>query len=191
LHWLRILRLRFRLLWARLRRMELVFQYGSNCSVGRLNGSSRLNGAARVVGIAETVDDYSLSFDVWSDGNKCAASDIVRTPDQKVWGVLYEIPREFVFGRRADKRKTLEQIEGPKYRPIRIRLREKIGVELEALTFVVRDDDKRGGLRTSVEYLGHIVRGLREQGMSEDYIAIVMGIAVANNPAIRDAAQRL
>jgi len=176
---------------ARLRRMELVFQYGSNCSVERLNGSTRLNGAARVVGIAETVEDYSLVFDAWSDGNRCAASDLVRTPGQKVWGVLYEIPREFVFGRRTDKRKTLEQIEGPKYQPVRIRVRRQNGVEHEALTFVVRDNDKQQRLLTSIEYLGYIVRGLREQGVSEDYIATVKGIAIANNPAIRDAAQQL
>jgi AIG2-like family len=104
---------------------------------------------------------------------------------------LYEIPREFVFGRRTDKRKTLEQIEGPKYQPVRIDLRLGNGVKHEALTFVVRANDKQQGLRTSIEYLGHIVRGLREQGVCEEYIATVKGIAIASNPAIRDAAQQL
>jgi cation transport regulator ChaC len=190
-HWLRICKLKFRLLWGWLRGMELVFQYGSNCSAGRLNGPDRLNGAASVVGTAETVEDYSLVFDVWSDGNQCAASDIVRTPGHKVWGVVYEIPRDFVFGRRADKRKTLEQIEGTKYQPVRIRLRQEDGAEHEALTFVVRENDKQQELLTSIEYLGYIVRGLREQGVSEDYIVTVKQIAVASNPAIREAAQQL
>lgn len=188
---LHICGLRLTLFLSRLRGMELVFQYGSNCSVERLNGRDRLNGAARPAGIAETVDDYSLAFDVWSDSNNCAASDIVRVTGCKVWGVLYEIPANLIFGKRADKRKTLEQIEGRRYRPIRIRVRLQNGLELAALTFVARDDDRQERLRTSAEYLGHIIRGLREQGVSEEYIGTVKQIAAENNPAMRDSVEQL
>src|SRR5437899_2593143 len=86
--------------------MALVFQYGSNCSAERLNRPTRLNGLAQVSGIAETAKDYTLAFEVWSDGNKCAASDIVSAPGWKVWDVLYEIPDDFVHGRRKDGKKT-------------------------------------------------------------------------------------
>jgi len=57
---------------------EKVFQYGSNCSATRLNSRERLGGAAIPIGIAETVEEYQLQFDVWSDGNNCAAADIVK-----------------------------------------------------------------------------------------------------------------
>jgi hypothetical protein len=52
--------------------MALVFQYGSNCSEGQINGKDRLRGDAKFVGIAETVDDFELAFDVWSKGRGCA-----------------------------------------------------------------------------------------------------------------------
>ena len=53
----------------------LVFQYGSNCSTARLNSHDRLRGDAVALGRAD-LDGYQLAFDVWSDGNNCAASDI-------------------------------------------------------------------------------------------------------------------
>jgi hypothetical protein len=34
---------------------------------------------------------------------------------RKAWGVLYEIPDEFIRGERSDGQKTLAQIEGPRY----------------------------------------------------------------------------
>jgi hypothetical protein len=42
----------------------------------------------------------------------------------------------------------------------------------------------REGLRTNLEYVGYIVRGLREHGVAAEYIVKVKAIAIANNPAI-------
>lgn len=72
--------------------MTLVFQYGSNCLDSQINGVDRLRGDARFIGIAQTVDDFRLSFDVWSNGRNCAAANIIPYPGNKVWGALYEIP---------------------------------------------------------------------------------------------------
>lgn len=72
--------------------MALVFQYGSNCSESQFNSQDRLCGDAEFVTIAETVDDCQLAFDVWSTGRGCAASDIVASPGNKVWGVVYDVP---------------------------------------------------------------------------------------------------
>jgi hypothetical protein len=70
-------------------RMSLVFQYGSNCTAGRLKGSERLNGHAEDFGLGQTVDDFAITFDVYSQKNSCAASDLLLTPGRKTWGVLY------------------------------------------------------------------------------------------------------
>ena len=49
----------------------------------------------------------------------------------------------------------------------------------------------RAGLRTNVEYVSYIVRGLREHGVSAEYIAKVKTIAIANNPTIAAAVNAL
>jgi hypothetical protein len=80
--------------------MASVFQYGSNCSESQFNSQDRLRGYAKFVTIAETVDDYQLSFDVWSTRRGCAASDIVASPGDKVWGVVYDVP-DFLIANRS------------------------------------------------------------------------------------------
>jgi hypothetical protein len=49
--------------------MSKVFQYGSNTLSARLNGPNRLNGRAQSRGIAQTVDDFDIAFDVYSQSN--------------------------------------------------------------------------------------------------------------------------
>jgi hypothetical protein len=46
-------------------------------------------------------------------------------------------------------------------------------------------------LRTNVDYVSHIVCGLREHGVSVEYIAKVKTIASANNPDIAAKVQNL
>jgi len=46
--------------------MALVFQYGSNMSVARLNSDDRLAGDAKVVCVATTIEPFDLVFSVWS-----------------------------------------------------------------------------------------------------------------------------
>jgi gamma-glutamylcyclotransferase len=170
--------------------MALVFQYGSNCSVTRLNGKDRLNGAARVVGVAETVEDYALAFDVWSARNNCAASNIVPTPGHKVWGVLYDVPDERMSSKTCPSgTRSFDAIEGPAYRRQTIQVRRPDGSVVEAVTYVVRQPLK--GLRSSLEYVRHIVRGLREQGVAEGYIREVKEIAAMNNPEIAEGIKGL
>src|SRR5712671_6097491 len=94
--------------------MTLVFQYGSNCVDSEINGENRLRGDATFTDIAETVEDFELAFDVHSKNRKCAASDIVRKPGSKVWGVLYEVP-DYLIDRetvKASGRRSFDEIEG-------------------------------------------------------------------------------
>jgi gamma-glutamylcyclotransferase len=164
--------------------MILVFQYGSNCLESQINSVDRLCGDARFVGIAQTVEEFRLSFDVWSKGRSCAAANIVPFPGCKVWGALYELP-EYLLDRETAKvrnRKSLDAIEGRKYR------REPITVQLpngELLTCVTyRVIEPEAGLKTSFEYVAYIVKGLRERGVPTEYIAAVKNLAASNNPVI-------
>ena len=115
--------------------MALVFQYGSNCSMARLNSPERLRGDATPAGLAETVDNYELRFDVWSIGNNCAAADIVPEGDSTVLGVLYEVPDELMSRDTAPRgRRSFDAIEGNAYERRSIRVKRKDGAILEAVT---------------------------------------------------------
>lgn len=171
--------------------MGLVFQYGSNATSARLNSPSRLRGVARDLGRAETIDDYDIRFDVYSETNGCAASDLVRTPGRRAWGVLYEIPDDFIRGPRTDGRRTLARTEGSRYEEMQIRVRDAQGHEREAVTFVVKRAERREGLATSAAYVSWIVYGLRDHGVPEDYLAHVSEVAVGTNErAAQDAAEQ-
>lgn len=173
--------------------MALVFQYGSNCSESQIHGKDRLCGDAMFIDIAETVDDFRLAFDVWSTGRYCAASDIVDSPGSKVWGVLYEVP-DFLLERKsaaAQNRKSLDAIEGEgtNYKRETIAVRQNSGPIVKALTYRVRNP--KPNLQTSLEYVEHIIEGLRERGVREAYINQVKKAAATNNPAIATQVQEL
>lgn len=170
--------------------MAIVFQYGSNCSTARLNGKDRLDGAAIPIGITQTVEDYALAFDVVSDINKCAASDIVKTPGKKVWGVLFDVPDDRISRETSPKgKKSFDAIEADRYRRHWIQVRRPNGSVVTALTYVVKCPEQ--GLQTNLDYVRHIVVGLREHGVPDDYIREVKAIAAANNPAIAEEVGRL
>lgn len=163
--------------------MPLVFQYGSNSDADRLNAAERLQGDAMDCRRAETIEEFELAFDVFSQTNGCAASDLVAVPrtGRRAWGVLYEIPADLIRGKRRDDRKTLTQIEGPRYEERILRVRNSDGEEVEAITFLVKKDDRRAGLWTSADYVGHIVAGLRAHEVPEEYVQRVIDIAIRTN----------
>jgi hypothetical protein len=166
--------------------MALVFQYGSNCLDSQINSPDRLRGDAKFIGIAETVEDYQIAFTVQSKTRNCAAADMVPSPGNKVWGVLYEVPDLLIDRKTADVkgRKSLDAIEGEgkNYTRCSVIVRSATGDIYTAITY--RVSSPRPNLKTSLEYVGYIVRGLRERGVSEEYVANVKTIASANNPDI-------
>lgn len=169
--------------------MALVFQYGSNASQARLLGPDRLNGHGTVIGRAETVEDYDIAFDVWSETNQCAAADLVPTPGRKACGVLYEIPDDFIRGRRRDGQRTLAEIEGPNYEANDIRVGRPDGDAAQAVTFLVKRDKRAMRLSTSAAYVSWIVCGLREQGVPELYVRHVIEVALETNRQAGPAAE--
>ncbi len=101
-----------------------------------------------------------------------------------MWGALYEIS-EFLIGRdtaKARDRRSLDGIEGKNYQHKLIELRSAQGHRLKALTYVVATPQPL--LKTNAEYVGFIIRGLRERGVHSAYIDEVKAIASTNNPAI-------
>jgi gamma-glutamylcyclotransferase (GGCT)/AIG2-like uncharacterized protein YtfP len=162
------------------------FQYGSNCSEMQINANDRLRGDAKFVGIAETAEEFELAFNVYSMGRGCAASDIVRKPGGKVWGVLYEVPDHLISrdSASAHGRKSFDAIEGEgtNYKREAIQVCRRDGQALTAITYRVRAP--QAGLRTSIDYVRHVVTGLREHDIPEEYVGKVKAIASENNPDI-------
>ncbi len=176
--------------------MALVFQYGSNCLNSEINSETRLRGDAKFVDIAETEEDFELAFDVQSVGRGCAASDIVRKPGGKVWGVLYEVPDHLIArdSAKACGRKSFDQIEGEctNYKREMIEVRRPgrpDGETVRALTYTVKYP--KPGLNTNIDYVRLIIGGLREHKVPDEYIAKVKSIAKANNPDIAAEVEKL
>jgi hypothetical protein len=113
----------------------------------------------------------------------------VPTPGRKAWGILYDIPDEYIRGKRSDEQKTLEQIEGPNYEACVIRVRLRGGDATNAITFLVRPNERKEKLFTGAWYVSWIVYGLREQGAPEEYIKHVVDVAIETNRQAEPPAQ--
>lgn len=162
--------------------MALVFQYGSNSSSARLNSRNRLRSEATSLGLAYTVGQYDLGFTVWSESNNCAAADLVRAPGKQVWGVLYDIPNYLLSRDTVCNRRSLDAIEGSRYRRRKIKLCRPgmPGTPFTAWTYTVIQKQK--GLRTSREYANYILDGLCEHQAPSEYINHVKTRILKNNP---------
>jgi len=167
--------------------MPLVFQYGSNTSVVRLNSPKRLNGDARVVGPAYTSDKYELDFTVWSKTNNCAAADIVPAGNTHIWGVVYEIPREIIYRNLSGARKSLDAIEGEggnyQREEIQVVFNGDTSNTVPVLTYVVRE--RKPGGKTSAAYASEIINGLKSHGIQSDYLEYVYNRILLNNGALK------
>jgi len=168
--------------------MSLVFQYGSNTLVERLNSSERLNGGAKVVGTAYTFEKFDLDFTVWSRSNHCAAADIVPQGSMHIWGVLYEIPDNLIYRQLSGARKSLDAIEGEggnyQRKDIQVILSNDKSSIISVLTYVVRE--RRSELKTSSAYASEILKGLKTHNMPKNYLRYVYGQILKNNSDIQE-----
>jgi hypothetical protein len=160
-----------------------IFQYGSNCLDAELNGPTRLCGDAQFDGVG-VADGYEQSFEVWSKGRNCAASNLAPRTGAEAWGVLYEIPDALMNRDTAEAfgRRSMDAIEGEgkNYRRAGIEVRRPSGEVVYATTYLVIKPTTEH--RTSAAYVKCIIQGLWERGVPELYISRVREIAVANNP---------
>jgi len=166
--------------------MAFVFQYGSNTSSARLNSEGRLRGDARSLGLACTAGQYDVAFTVFSTSNNCAAADMVRARNKKVWGVLYEVPDNLMSRETSGNRKSFDQIEGPFYRRRKIKIFRGGNPDspLIAWTYTVRTRTK--GIKTSAEYARHILVGLQEHHAGPEYIDHMRRKILKNNPELHN-----
>lgn len=164
--------------------MALVFQYGSNMSVARLNSVDRLAGDAKPNCVARTARPFDLMFTVWSKSNDCAAADLVPgSTGRSIYGVVYEI-HDFLLSRDTAKqrsRKSLDAIEGEGTNYVRdmIDLIKSDGSTIRAFTYFVKD--RKTGLKTSFDYVRHILLGLKEHSIPYEYHHYVRSKIIENN----------
>lgn len=164
--------------------MALVFQYGSNMSTVRLNGEDRLAGDAQPIYVARTVKPFDLMFTVWSKTNACAAADLVPSKTgRSIYGVVYEIP-DFLISRNTAKqhnRNSLDKIEGEGTNYIRtmIDLVKDDGSAVCVITYLVKE--RRTGLKTSLAYIQHMLLGLKEHNIPNEYGQYVRSRIIENN----------
>src|SRR6266545_1529900 len=167
--------------------MAIVFQYGSNCDTQWLNSSDRLCGDANIIEIVSTVDNFELDFTVFSKTNHCAAADIVPHSGRRIWGVLYNIPDHLIKRETAGQRKSLDAIEGEgiNYQSTTINIQRSDETTILAITYIAKAP--RAGLKTSLKYVEHIIKGLRMADAPIDYIDYVKKRVVENNPDLKDS----
>lgn len=169
--------------------MPLVFQYGSNMSSVRLNGADRLRGHATIIGVAETQDIFQLVFDIFSGGNnQCAAANLVSGSGRRIWGVLYEVPAEFIARDPKRLRPSLDAIEGEgkNYGRVHINLRHANGDPVVGQIITYLGIARKTGILTSLDYVGHILMGLAEHPeIPGNYVEYVRACILTNNPALR------
>ena len=167
----------------------IVFQYGSNCLESEINSSARLKGDAKFLDVAKTIEGYRICFNVFSKGQNGGAADIVRSSNEHVWGVLYEVPIELLsrFTKPAN-RKSFDEIEGEGFNYTRywIPVERPNGEKLIALTYVVRDEKKKE-TPTTFDYANLVISGLKEhrkKGIPKEYIEKIKEEIRNNNPDI-------
>jgi Gamma-glutamyl cyclotransferase, AIG2-like len=162
-------------------RYIMLFQYGSNMNPERLNSHVRLRGAAEVVGVAR-LKGWDIRFDLYSETNQCAVTDIVPSAREYVEGILYKVPYRLVIPPKG-QRSRMDVIEGAKLGKESNYKQQKIfvssnGEEIEARTYVGtvpgrkrflkrRNEDRR----VTDDYFGHVLTGARRFEFPATYIA--------------------
>jgi hypothetical protein len=162
----------------------LIFQFGSNTSSERLNSADRLAGDANDLGLCRTVHDFDLDFDVWSNSNQCAAADLRPSRGRSIFGVLYDIPDYLVSASTAGARKSLDKIEGPRYERRKILIQRPDGTPIPGPVFTYLVKEPAPNLKTSRDYVSHILHGLRDHNAPDEYLEYVKRRISQNNPSL-------
>lgn len=135
----------------------LYFAYGSNMDKNQMKDRCPEH---RFISVA-ILEGYKLVYDGYSSIRKGAVANIVESPDEIVYGVLYEISKE-------DKER-LDRFEGvPDYYKIKnVKVKDREGKEYIAITYY-REPLEEG--LPSEEYQNTIVDAAIELGFPQEYI---------------------
>lgn len=136
--------------------MVLYFAYGSNMNQAQMR--ERCPGA-KLLGAAE-LKDYKLAMTVYSPIRLCGCADVIQSPGDSVYGLLYQLTRE--------EQNSMDSFEGVPiyYRRITVDV-NKGGEMIKAYTYEVID--KKENLKTSKEYLGLLQAAAREFTFPREY----------------------
>ena len=143
------------------------FAYGSNMSsaqmAARCPGAVAL-GAARRPG-------YRLAFDKWSDGRGGLVADILVSPSDEVWGVLWEVNEAHVA--------ALDRYEGVargQYRRVVVEVETPTGGPAQAYAYVISEAGEEGA--TTASYRALLIEGAREHELPPEYVRFLEAVAV-------------
>eukprot|EP00092_Neocalanus_flemingeri_P063501 GFUD01076864.1.p1 GENE.GFUD01076864.1~~GFUD01076864.1.p1 ORF type:complete len:173 (-),score=69.32 GFUD01076864.1:83-601(-) len=143
----------------------LYFAFGSNLLTERIH----INNPSAVFRTIAKLKDHRLDFNYFSQRWKGAAATIIPTPDNHVWGVLWELNMEHM--------ETLDQQEGVPtvYNRKMVEVELEDGTKEEAVTYFLvkpEEEDKR----PSFVYKDVIVRGAEEHSIPGEYLEWLRGI---------------
>jgi gamma-glutamylcyclotransferase len=152
--------------------MPLYFAYGSNMDPEQME--QRAPGA-RALGPAR-LDEFGLSFSVYSSRWEGGAANIELDPEGHVWGVLWEIPEEAAG--------ALDAYEG---HPVFFR-REQVSVtgpEGQVVAWTYRVAHQEGTyIRPTDDYLRHVRTGIRVHGLPPEALDMLDRAARPPKPRI-------
>jgi hypothetical protein len=153
-----------------------------------------LNGAAKVIGKVITENTFEFDFTVYSKTNKCGAADIVPGSGCQIWGVLYDIPEERIFRKKCPEGlKCLDAIEGEGINYVRdsISVCYPDGTRVKDVVITYVAKERKTTYKTSIDYVRHIINGLRSNEIPESYIEYVKQRIVRNNPLLDEDVELL
>ena len=145
---------------------EAYFAYGSNLLVARLQ--ERVPGAT-TRGIGHLADHRLVCDKVGRDGS--AKANLVRHPEARVWGALYDLPRGGLD--------RLDPFEGG-YRRTEVEIQIAQGPRIVAVTYV---SERRSDDTTPFDwYRAMMVDGGRAHGLPEDYLELLAALPSRPDP---------
>jgi gamma-glutamylcyclotransferase len=145
------------------------FAYGSNMSawvMSELCVEHDISGPARL-------DNYRLAFTRWSSGWRSGVSDIIESPGDVVWGVIYRIGDVC--------HDALDEMEnyGKGYTSTGVDVTRFDGKVFHAITYTVIEKSPQE-IMPSRHYLDTIVEGAAQNKLPADYIRRLKQIKVRN-----------
>jgi gamma-glutamylcyclotransferase len=158
------------------------FAYGSNMCTGRL----RLRVPSAKPIFVTQLSGHVLRFHKRStDGSGKADSEFTGSPEDFVWGVVFEIDS----GQKPD----LDRAEGlgRGYEEKQIILKDCTDQSYRAWMYFASESHKNAALRPYSWYLRFVVEGAKQHGLPSDYIALLEHAESAEDrDAVRDAGER-
>lgn len=151
------------------------FAYGSNMDEEDLkkwcDNKKRSFPEWKLLGIA-CLENYKLSFNYYSNGRKGGAANLMELPDSKVYGLLFEINKEYDI-------KTIEEKEGyPNFYaeiPVTVKCKDKSINNVKTFK-VVKDKEKSDHQKPQKYYMNLILNNGRQNGFPAEYIHFLEGI---------------